>query len=91
MARRLLVTYLTITALTLAVVVVPLGRMFADREQSRLTYDIERDAQSVASLVEDYLEGGTTPSIDAALSDYRDTGGRIVVVDSHGVSAAYRP
>ena len=56
MARRLLATYLTITALTLAVVVVPLGRVFADREQSRLTYGIERDAQAVASLVEDALE-----------------------------------
>ena len=58
MARRLLATYLTITALTLVVVVVPLGRVFADREQSRLTYDIERDAQAVASLVEDDLETG---------------------------------
>ena len=61
MARRLLATYLTITALTLAVVVVPLGRVFADREQSRLTFDIERDAQAVASLVEDDLEAGTAP------------------------------
>jgi signal transduction histidine kinase len=88
MARRLLVTYLTITALTLAVVVVPLGRVFADREQNRLTSDIERDAQVAASLAEDDLEAGTTPSIDSTLADYRDTGGRIVVVDSDGVSVA---
>lgn len=85
MARRLLATYLTITALTLAVVVVPLGRVFADREQNRLTFGIERDAQAVASLVEDALEAGTRPSIDATLVDYRRTGGRIVVVDSYGV------
>ena len=88
MARRLLVTYLTITALTLAVVVIPLGRVFADREQSRLTYDIEHDAQAVASLVEDDLEAGIEPAIDTTLADYRDTGGRIVVVDSDGVSVA---
>jgi signal transduction histidine kinase len=88
MVRRLLATYLTITFLTLVVVVVPLGRVFADREQSRLTYDIERDAQAVASLVEDALEAGSTPSIDSMLSDYRDTGGRIVVVDASGVSVA---
>jgi signal transduction histidine kinase len=88
MARRLLVTYLTITALTLAVVVIPLGRVFADREQSRLTYGIERDAQAVASLVEDDLEAGGTPSIDTTSSDYRETGGRIVVVGTDGVSVA---
>ena len=88
MARRLLVTYLTITALTLAIVVVPLGRVFADREQSRLTFDIERDAQAVASLVEDSLEAGARPSIESTLADYRDTGGRVVVVDGDGVSVA---
>jgi signal transduction histidine kinase len=88
MARRLLVTYLTITALTLAIVVVPLGRVFADREQAQLTFDIERDAQTVASLVEDTLEAGTQPSIDSTLVDYRRTGGRIVVVDADGVSVA---
>ncbi|MGK2930376.1 MAG: ATP-binding protein [Acidimicrobiales bacterium] len=88
MARRLLVTYLTITALTLAVVVVPLGRVFADREQSRLTYDIEHDAQAVGSLVEDDLEAGTAPSIDTTLADYRGTGGRIIVVGIDGLSVA---
>jgi signal transduction histidine kinase len=88
MARRLLVTYLTITALTLAVVVIPLGRVFADREQNRLTSGIERDAQVVASLVEEDLEAGTRPSIDATLTDYGDTGGRIVIVGADGVSVA---
>jgi len=88
MARRLLITYLTITALTLAVVLVPLGRIFADREHDRLTFDIERDAQAVASLVEDSLEAGDVPSIDSTLADYGDTGGRIVVVDRHGISVA---
>jgi signal transduction histidine kinase len=88
MVRRLLATYLTITALTLAVVVVPLGRVFADREESRLTMDIERDAQAVASLVEDALEAGFAPHIARTLADYRDTGGRIVVVADGGVSVA---
>jgi signal transduction histidine kinase len=87
-ARRLLVTYLTITALTLAVVVLPLGRIFADREHDRLTFDIERDAQAVASLVEDALEAGDAPAIDTTLAGYRDTGGRIVVVDRQGISVA---
>lgn len=88
MARRLLLTYLTLTALTLAVVLVPLGRIFADREHDRLTFDIERDAQVVASLVEDSLEAGVTPSIDSTLSGYGDEGGRIIVVDRRGISVA---
>lgn len=86
MARRLLVTYLTITALALAVVIVPLGSTFAAREKDRLVFDIERDAQTVASLVEDSLEAGAVPDIDAALADYGADGGRIVVVTTAGIS-----
>jgi signal transduction histidine kinase len=88
MARRLLATYLTITAFVLAAVVIPLGRTFADREGDRLLFDVERDAQAVASLVEDALEAGETPPIGAVLADYADTGGRIVVVSTRGVSVA---
>lgn len=88
MARRLLVTYLTITALALAVVMVPLGAIFADREHDRLVFGIERDAQSVASLVEDALQTGVPPAIDTVLVDYADSGGRIVVVDTSGSSVA---
>ena len=88
MVRRLLATYLTITAFVLAVVVVPLGLVFADREHDRLVFDIERDAQAVASLVEDSLEAGTAPAIEGVLTDYAGTGGRIVVVDGEGVSVA---
>jgi signal transduction histidine kinase len=85
-ARRLLLTYLTITALVLVSVVVPLGRIFADRERDQLTFDIERDTQAVASRVEDALEAGQPPSIDRTLTDYRKLGGRVVVVNRQGVS-----
>lgn len=88
MVRRLIASYLTITAFALAVVVVPLGLTFAAREHDRLVFDIERDAQAVASLVEDSLEAGTPPAIDQQLADYRGTGGRIVVVDAQGISVA---
>ena len=88
MVRRLLATYLTITAFALAVVVIPLGLTFADREHDRLVFDIERDAQAVASLVEDALEAGAEPDIDRVLRDYAGTGGRIVVVGTDGISVA---
>jgi signal transduction histidine kinase len=87
-ARRLLFTYLTISVFVLAAVVIPLGRTFADRENDRLVFDIERDAQAVASLVEDALEAGEAPRIGDVLADYAHTGGRIVVVDPQGVSVA---
>lgn len=88
MVRRLLATYLTITVFTLAVVVVPLGRTFADRERERLVADIESDAHAVASLVEDALEAGEAPAIDDVLRRYGRLGGRIVVVDDRGISVA---
>ncbi len=86
MARRLLVTYLTITALVLAVVIVPLGSIFAAREKDRLVFDIERDAQTIASLVEDALEAGAVPGVDEVVVDYGVDGGRIIVVTTEGIS-----
>jgi signal transduction histidine kinase len=89
MTRRLLVTYLGITVFALAALAIPLGLTFARRERDRLYFDIERDAAVVASTVEDALEAGTVPEIEAVLDDYRDqTDGRIVVVDLQGVSVA---
>lgn len=89
MTRRLLATYLTITAFTLVVLVLPLGATFASRERDRLMRDIERDASVVATLVEDALEAGTVPDVATLLSGYTaDPGGRIVVVDRRGISVA---
>jgi signal transduction histidine kinase len=87
--RRLLATYLTITALALAALAVPLGLSFAHRERDRLYVDIERDAIVIASLAEDSLEEDATPQVGAVLADYRQrTTGRVIVVDRDGVSVA---
>ena len=88
MTRRLLITYLTITAFALAIVVIPFGIVFAGREKNDLLFDIERDAQVVASRAEDALEGSASPQLDTLLTDYRGTGGRIVIVDTNGLSVA---
>ena len=88
MTRRLLLTYLTITAFVLVVVVVPLGVIFASRERDRLVFDVERDAQAVASRVEDDLEGGTTPDLSDVFASYDVEGARILVVDEQGRSVA---
>lgn len=89
MTRRLVSSYVAVTVLVLAALALPLGHIFTDRERDRLLRDVEHDAVVVASLVEDALERGTAPSVDQLLADYaRDTGGRIVVVDSRGRSLA---
>jgi signal transduction histidine kinase len=88
MTRRLLASYLTVTLLVLAVLVVPLGLIFADHESDALFAALERDATSVAAVVEDDLEAGAQPRIDSLLTGYADGGGRIVVVDRNGISQA---
>ena len=86
MTRRLVFTYLAITLVGLAVLVIPLGQTFASRERDRLLFDIERDATVVASLAEDALEAGVTPALDELLDGYATGDGRIVVVDNDGLS-----
>ena len=86
MTRRLLASYLTVTVVVLAVLVVPLGLIFADHESDALLAALERDATSVAAVVEDDLEAGTRPEIDTLLAEYAGGGGRIVVVDRAGTS-----
>jgi hypothetical protein len=89
MTRRLLITYLTISALALAALAIPLGITFAQRERDRLYFEIERDASAVSALSEDALENGTPLPLEATLAHYRETTrGRIVVVDKTGKSVA---
>lgn len=89
MTRRLLGTYLLITAFVLLVLIVPLGRTYASREEENLLSAIERDATVVGSLVEEDLENGRVVQLDALLIRYnQDPGGRIVVVDNAGISVA---
>ena len=89
MTRRLLLTYLLITAAVLAVLEIPLAVTFKSREESRLLSAVERDARVIATQVEDLLEQGTGPDPVPVVLDYRDTiGGRAVVVDRNGRSVA---
>jgi signal transduction histidine kinase len=90
MTRRLLLTYVSLTAVVLAVLVVPLGVVNARNEQRDLSAKVERDAVAVASLAEDALEAGSprpVPALRALAERYLvRTGGRIVVVDADGTS-----
>ncbi len=87
MTRRLLAGYLTITIFVLAVLAVPLGFTFADRERTLLFADLERDARIVAVEVEEPLEQGEPVDASPRILDYaRQAGARVVVVDDAGVS-----
>ncbi len=89
MTRRLLLTYLTITAFVLLILGIPLGINFANTEREQLAADIERDATVLATLVEDQLETGTGPEPLPVVVDYQDrTNGRVVVVDADGLAVA---
>ena len=89
MSRRLLASYVVLAVVVLALLEIPLGVTYARSERRDLSANVERDAAAVASLSEDALERGVAaPPALAALADryQRDTGGRVVVVDTSGVT-----
>ena len=89
MTRRLLLSYLSITAFVLLIIEIPLGITFARAERDRLVAAVERDATVLATVVEDTLEAGATSGLDPVAAGYQDrTGGRVVVVDRQGVTVA---
>jgi signal transduction histidine kinase len=84
--KRLLLSYLTITIIVLLLLGIPLGVFYSQREQERLEADLEHDANVIATLYEDDLEGGLP--LDPTPADLYAvrTGGRVVVVDADGIS-----
>jgi signal transduction histidine kinase len=89
MTRRLLASYLSITAFVLLIIEIPLGITFARAERDRLVAAVERDATVLATIVEDTLEAGATSGLDPVAAGYQDrTAGRVVIVDRQGVTVA---
>jgi signal transduction histidine kinase len=89
MRRRLLLSYLALTLFVLAILEIPLGVIYADRQLAELTAQVERDAVVTATVVEDALEAGLNPDVAGFLRRYADdTSARVVVVDARGVAVA---
>lgn len=86
MTKRLLVSYLAITAIVLLVLEIPLGIFFQQRETERLAVDLERDATTLASFYEEFLEENTAPDPTAATAYAARTGVRVVITDTTGIS-----
>ena len=58
MTRRLLLSFVSITAFVLLVLEVPLGFSFASAERRRLETSVQHDALSAAIRAEEFLERG---------------------------------
>ena len=90
MSKRLLATYVTLTLVVLAALEIPLGIQYGRSEKRDLTNGIKTDALVMAALAEDPLEhGSSVPSVQlvgVARKYTSDPGGRVVVVNRHGVS-----
>ncbi len=94
MKRRLLVSYLSITAFVLIVLEIPLGVSYANSVERRLTSDLQHDAFSLAirsqePLDADAADGSRVATLQALADRYRShAGGRVVIVDRRGLSVA---
>ncbi len=94
MKRRLLVSYLSITAFVLLVLEIPLGVSYANSVERRLTSDLQHDAFSLAIRSQDSLDAGAVGASQArTLQSFADryhdsAGGRVVIVDARGHSVA---
>jgi signal transduction histidine kinase len=91
--RRLLVSYLSITAFVLLVLEIPLGVSYANSVERRLTSDLQHDAFTLAIRSQEPLD--STPSaeqtrdLQSLAVRYRDSaGGRVVIVGADGRSVA---
>jgi signal transduction histidine kinase len=85
--RRLLVSYLTVAAVVLALLEIPLAISYAHNARQDLVDKVERDAVALSTLVEDSLEHGTriSPQVRRVVSDYTaSTQGRVIVIDAEG-------
>ena len=86
MSRRLLASYLTLAAIVLLALEIPLGITFARSERRDLTTKVERDATAIASRAEDVLENNRpTDALARIATEYQaNPGGRVVIVDRTG-------
>lgn len=93
MKRRLLWSYLSITAFVLLVLEIPLGVSYSNSVERRLTGDVQHDAfalaiRSQAPLSELAADPGAARRLDALASDRARSGGRVVIVDAAGRAVA---
>src|SRR5262245_61246578 len=94
MKRRLLWSYLSITAFVLLVLEIPLGVSYSTSVERRLTTDVQHDAFALAIRAAQPLDTvATSPAaverLQSLAADYRGgAGSRVVIVDESGRAVA---
>lgn len=86
MSRRLLASYLTLAAIVLLALEIPLALSLMGNERRDLTTQIEREAVALGSLTHDALrDGSSNADVERLARDYATrTGGRAVIVAKDG-------
>jgi signal transduction histidine kinase len=83
--RRLLVSYLALTAVILALLEVPLGALYARSERDSLTSVARRDAAVLAAVASESLETPGEYDLQTLAARYQsETGAEVAVTDSSG-------
>jgi signal transduction histidine kinase len=86
MTRRLVATYVVVTAFALALLAVPLGVTFANHERDRFLSEMEADADNMAALAAHPIDtNAEVPSVDILRYALR-TGAHVIVVDRRGIA-----
>ena len=85
MKRRLLLSYLALTLVTLLVLMVPLAVTYEQRARENLEAGLTRDAFVLAAYVEDTLEQTSSADLQGVAGSYQQrTDARVVIVDRNG-------
>lgn len=92
MRRRLVASYLALTAFVVVILGVPMARTTLDSERRQLRAGIEHDAFVLASTLEDALSTDPStasgPAADVVERYHARTGARVVVTDAAGTAIA---
>lgn len=92
MRRRLVASYLALTAFVVVILGVPMARTTLDSERRQLRAGIEHDAFVLASTLQDALSAGpptaSGPARSAVEGYHARTGARVVVTDAAGTAIA---
>src|SRR4051794_15189298 len=84
MIRRLVISYLAVTAFALTLFAIPLAMTFAHHERDKLLAEIEIDADGMSRTVSDAIAHGQ-PVPSAEILRYSAlTSGHVIVVDKQG-------
>ncbi len=91
MTRRLVLSYLLVSLVVLLILEIPLAIFYYQLERERFIANAERDAVVLATYYQDVLAAGATAAtadLEVARAYSTETGARLVVVDTDGISIA---